>query len=105
MNQVIETIDTCMLCGDEELLGNGLCRKCWDRKSENGKLFTDTETKILEYMKTGLRNGSIAQRLHVPGTTVERHITMICRKIYIPAWADQRTWLALNAGGLLQAGV
>lgn len=60
------------------------CAKA-DCESDNDKaaasLLTRREAELMEYVKAGLRNADIAQKMHIAQVTVEKNLTSIYRKL------------------------
>lgn len=94
MIEVKETIGICRVCGHEDILGDGLCQRCWDR---NGQPLTKRETEVLLLTAQGASNDTISNIMFITKNTVEHHFHSIFNKINIPDWADKRSWLAVNS--------
>ena len=100
MIEVVETKGECFVCGNEDILGNGLCQECWD--SNKGDPFSKMEREVLTLVTKGYENIDIAERLFVAKNTVATYFYKISKKMHAPEGVNKRVWVAVKASQFLE---
>lgn len=57
--------------------------KAFEHKKEKQSLLTGRELELMEYVKEGLRNSEISEKMHIALVTVEKNLTSIYRKLNV----------------------